>query len=79
MTPIKKFIFYSFLLSPNLIDDLLPQLDPMKYNNSYNHILLLFFQNSIKKYSNYNQSQLNIISHLIDTISNALDERIMSP
>ena len=79
LTPIKKFIFYSFLLSETVMNDLVPQLDPLKYTHSYNHILLLFFQNSIKKYSQYNQSQLTFISNLIDTISNALDERILSP
>lgn len=48
------------------MEDLLPQLDPTKFSNVYNYILNLFFDSSLKKFTELSAQKINLISSLIN-------------
>lgn len=73
---VKKLLFYCFLCSQSLIEDLLPHLDPSKYAPVYNHILNLFFQTSLRKFSDLPPQKLSVVTGLVEEMSSILDERI---
>ncbi len=65
LSTVKKLFFYSFLLNQSFLQELYPSHEPSKYTLVYNHIVILFFQSSIKKYNNFPQNQVTIIAKLI--------------
>lgn len=72
---VKKLLFYCFLCSQPVIEDLLPHLDPAKHSNIYNHVINLFFQSSLRKFSEPPQ-KMTLMSALVEEIASTLDERI---
>lgn len=75
---VKKLLFYCFLCSQAVIEDLLPHLDPAKYSTIYNHVLNLFFQSSLRKFTDLPPQKAMLVSKLVEEVSSALDERIGS-
>lgn len=76
MALVKKLLFYSFLCSQPLIEDLLPHLDPNKYSTVYNHVINLFFQTSIRKFAELPPPKLAVVRDLVEEVASSLDERI---
>jgi hypothetical protein len=62
---VKKLLFYCFLCSQTVIEDLLPHADPTKYSALYNHVINLFFQSSLRKFTELPQQKLTLISGLV--------------
>jgi hypothetical protein len=75
---VKKLLLYTFLCSPTVMEELLPQLDATKFSNAYNYTLNLFFESSLKKFTDLPAQKINLISSLIDSISVSLDNRIVN-
>jgi hypothetical protein len=75
---VKKLLFYCFLCSQTVIEDLLPHVDLTKYTALYNHIINLFFQSSLRKFADLPQQKLILVSGLVEEIAGSLDERIGS-
>jgi hypothetical protein len=79
VTSIKKLLFYSFLVSKSLVEELLPRHDPASCTNTYNHCLLLFFPSSARKFTHLPSAQQTFIARLVDYCSSRLDARIRQP
>lgn len=75
---VKKLLFYCFLCSQTVIEDLLPHVDHTKYSALYSHVINLFFQSSLRKFTDLSQQKLTLISGLVEEIAVCLDERIGS-
>lgn len=74
---VKKLLFYSFLCSQPIIEDLLPNIDPAKYSHIYNHIINLFFQTSLRKFVDLPPQKLTLITALVQEVSSAFDSKIL--
>jgi hypothetical protein len=70
---VKKLLFYCFLCSQAVIEDLLPQLDLAKYAAVYNHVLNLFFQSSIRKFADLPPQKATLVGSLVEEVASALD------
>jgi hypothetical protein len=79
MNLVKKLLFYSFLCSQSIIEDLLPRVDPSKYSNIINHIINLFFQSSLRKFAELPPQKLVLLNNLVDEIATQFDSRIANP
>lgn len=73
---VKKLLFYSFLCSQTVVEDLLPHLDPSKYSHIYNHTISLFFETSLRKFPQLPPQKLALLTSLTHEISSALDAKI---
>lgn len=71
--------FYSFLLNQSLIEELYPGHDPSKHSMAYNHVLNLFFQGSLRKYSSLPQQQQIFITQMVDKLAGSIDSKITNP
>ncbi len=75
---VKKLLFYSFLCSQTVIEDLLPHTDPAKYTHIYNHIINLFFQTSLRKFNDLPTQKLTLLTALIAEVAGAIDAKIIN-
>ena len=75
---VKKLLFYSFLCSQPVIEDLLLHIDPAKYTHIYNHIISLFFQTSLRKFNDLPTQKLTLLTALIREVAGAIDIKIVN-
>lgn len=59
------------------MEELYPRHDPSKWSVAYNHILNLFFQSSLRKYTHLPEHQQQTIAKIVDKLSGSLDDRIV--
>lgn len=60
------------------MEELYPRHDPSKWDFAYNHILYLFFQGSLSKFSHLPQHQSSYIGQIIEKLAGSLDSRIVN-